>query len=117
LVQTGNNVMIGGFILQGGVTGSQVLIRAIGPSLSDAGVTGVLSDPTVELHDANGVLVSTNDNWKDTDEAAIEETGLAPQSDAESAILAELVPASYTTIVMGKNGTTGVALVEVYALQ
>jgi streptogramin lyase len=117
LVQTGNNVMIGGFILQGGVTGSQVLIRAIGPSLSDAGVTGVLSDPTVELHDANGVLVSTNDNWKDTDETAIEETGLAPQSDAESAILAELVPASYTTIVMGKNGTTGVALVEVYALQ
>jgi sugar lactone lactonase YvrE len=117
LVQTGNNVMIGGFILQGGVTGSQVLIRAIGPSLSNVGVTGVLSDPTVELHDANGDLVRTNDNWKDTDEAAIEETGLAPQADAESAILAELAPASYTTIVVGKNGATGVALVEVYALQ
>lgn len=117
LVLTDNNVMIGGFILQGGVTGSQVLIRAIGPSLTGAGVSGALSDPTLELHDANGSLVSTNDNWKDSDEAAIEATGLPPTADAESAILADLAPATYTTIIAGKNGLTGVALVEVFALQ
>jgi hypothetical protein len=71
----------------------------------------------LELHDSNGDLVSTNDNWRDSDEAAIEATGLSPKDDAESAILAELPAAGYTTIVSGKNGSTGVALVEVYALQ
>jgi hypothetical protein len=116
-VMTGNNVMIGGFIVGGGVSGAQVLIRAIGPTLTPLGVSGALSDPTLELHDSNGDLVSTNDNWRDSDEAAIEATGLSPKDDAESAILAELPAAGYTTIVSGKNGSTGVALVEVYALQ
>jgi sugar lactone lactonase YvrE len=116
-VMTGNNVMIGGFIVQGGVSGTQVLIRAIGPTLTQLGVSGALSDPTLELHDSNGALISTNDNWRDSDEDAIEATGLSPDADAESAILAELPAAGYTTIVAGKNGSTGVALVEVYALQ
>lgn len=116
-VDTGNNVMIGGFILGGGTGSSKVIIRAIGPSLSQAGVPNVLSNPTLALHDSNGSLVTSSDNWKDDDRAAIEATGIPPTNDLESAIVATLVAGSYTAIVAGSNGGTGVALVEVYNLQ
>ena len=116
-VQTLDNVMIGGFILGGGEDGAQVLIRAIGPSLTQFGVTGALADPTLELHNANGDLAGSNDDWKSLQQAEIEATGLAPQDDAESALLVELAPGSYTAIVAGRDGSVGVGLVEVYDLQ
>ena len=114
-VETGDNVLIGGLIIQGSVD-TTVLVRAIGPTLADAGVDGVLADPILELHDADGVLITSNDNWRDTNESEIDATGLAPANDNESAILATLSPASYTAIVKGKDDTTGVGLVEVYNL-
>jgi len=112
-VQTGDDVLIGGLIILGD-TSTSVLVRAIGPSLSDAGVGNALGDPTLELRDKDGALVAMNDNWKDTREAEIEATGLAPTDENESAILATLSPDNYTAIVRGKNDTTGVGLVEVY---
>ncbi len=114
LVQTGDNVLIAGTIIQG-PTSQQVLVRAIGPSLD---VPGKLADPTLELHDGNGALIAANDNWRSDQEAAIIATGIPPTNDLESAIV-ETLPASgasYTAIVRGVNGTTGVALVEIYAL-
>lgn len=114
-VQTGDNVMIGGLIIQG-IDPARVIIRAIGPTLSQYSVPNVLADPTLELHDGNGALMSFNDNWKDTQQAEIQATGLPPPNDAESAILATLSPGNYTAIVRGKNNTTGNALVEAYQL-
>jgi hypothetical protein len=111
-VQTGNNVLIGGFIISG-TSDDYVLIRALGPSLP---LTGTLADPLVELHNADGDIVDTNDNWRDTQEAEIEATGLAPTNDAESAIVSTLAPGSYTAIIRGVGDTTGVALVEAYGL-
>ena len=118
-VQTGDNVMIGGFILNqsGSATVLTVLIRAIGPELTQHGVPDALQDPTLELHDGNGALIASNDDWMSNQELAIEATGLAPTDDRESAILAILSPGNYTAIVRGKNNSTGNALVEVYALQ
>ncbi len=115
-VETGNNVMIGGFIL-GPADGpnADVLVRAIGPSLTDAGVTNALADPVLQIFDANGLLLS-NDNWKDTQQFAIQQSGLAPKKDKESALLVNLPPGAYTAIVTGKDGTTGIALVEIYRL-
>ena len=115
LVQTGDNVMIGGTIIRGSAS-TTVLIRAIGPSLTNAGVPNALPDPTLELHDGNGALMSSNDNWRDSQEAEIQARGLAPTHDLESAILATLSPGGYTAIVRGKNGMTGAALVEAYEL-
>ena len=112
-VQTGDSVMIGGLIILGD-TDTSVLVRAIGPTLAAAGVDGALEDPILELHDKDGSLITSNDDWKETQEAQIEATGLAPKDDRESAILATLSPDSYTAIVRGKDDTTGVALVEVY---
>ena len=112
-VQTGDNVMIGGLIILGD-TDSDVLVRAIGPALADVGVDGALEDPILELHDKDGSLIVSNDDWKTTQQTDIEATGLAPSDDRESAILATLSPDSYTAIVRGKDDTTGIALVEVY---
>jgi len=118
-VQTGNDVMIGGIIVTG--NGSQkVIVRAIGPSLGSANVTNALQDPTLELRDGNGLLLASNDNWRETEEAEIIATGIPPPSDLESAIIATL-PGSpsglgYTAIVKGVNDSTGVALVEFFAL-
>ncbi len=113
-VATGANVMIGGFIISPG-SSKQVLVRALGPTLFQFGVTGVLADPTLELHNGTGTIIATNDNWRDTQQAAISATGLAPPNNAESAILTTLAPSSnYTAVVRGKNNSTGVALVEVY---
>ena len=106
--------MIGGFILGGGT--AEVIVRAIGPSLTAFGVAGALQDPTLDLYDSFGTLIVSNDNWKDSQQAEITATGLPPSNDKESAILMTLLPAPYTAIVRGKNDTTGVALVEVYEL-
>jgi hypothetical protein len=117
-VLTGNSVLIGGFII-GGTDNVEVLLRALGPTLQQFGVAGPLQDPTIELHDGNGTLLASNDNWKDTQQADIQATGLAPPNDKESAILMKnpgLAPGKYTAIVSGKNNTTGVGLVEAYDL-
>jgi sugar lactone lactonase YvrE len=113
-VDTGVNVMIGGLISSSGAT--RILARTLGPTLSQFGVPNVLADPTLELHDANGVLIASNDNWKDSEQAAIMATGKAPPNDLESAIIITKPAGSGTAIVRGKNNTTGNALVEVYTL-
>lgn len=115
-VESGSNVMIGGFILGGGSENTNVLVRAIGPSLTSQEVSGALADPTLELHDVNGTLIQSNDNWKATQQTEIEATGLQPGNDLESAISETLAPGAYTAVVAGKNGTTGIGLVEVYRL-
>jgi hypothetical protein len=122
-VDTGDNVMIGGFIIGGGEGGgARVVVRAIGPSLGSEGVQGTLQDPTLELHDVNGTTIATNDNWKINDqtqqsqEAEVRATTLPPANDLESAIVTTFAPGPYTAIVRGKNNTTGVALVEAYSL-
>jgi CSLREA domain-containing protein len=115
LVQTGNNVMIGGLIVTGR-DAANVIVRAIGPSLARFGITNALQDPTLELHDDTGAVIGFNDNWRDSQQAEIEATGLAPSNNKESAIVRTLAPGNYTAIVRGKNNTIGVALVEVYGL-
>jgi hypothetical protein len=116
LVQTGSDVMIAGFVLGNGTAGEKVIIRAIGPSLT--GVANVLADPTLALHDGNGSLLISDDNWQDdaSQAAQIIATGIPPQNDLESAIVTTLPPGSFTAIVEGKNGGIGVAVVEVYHL-
>ena len=108
--------MIGGFVTAGAPGSSaQVLIRAIGPSLATQfGITDALADPIVRLFNANGVVINSNDNWKDTQQAEIQATGKPPTNDLESAILITLPQGNYTAIVTGKNGGTGVGLVEVF---
>ena len=116
LVQTGDNVMIGGFIVQGDMPAT-VIVRAIGPSLTAYGVQGALQDPTLELHDGSGAIIGTNDNWQDDPGAAqIQADNLAPSDPRESATIVTLNPGNYTAIVRGASGTTGVALVEAYVL-
>lgn len=116
-VQTGDNVMIGGFILGEGSSGPQVVIRAIGPSLEQAGIMNALADPTLELRNANGDLIGSNDNWKSIQQAEIKAIGLAPKNDSEAALIENLPPGFYTVIVAGKNGGTGVGLVEIYSIE
>jgi hypothetical protein len=112
-VGTGDTVMIGGFIV-GGEISTRVIVRAIGPSLP---LAGKLADPTLALHDGNGALIVSNDNWRTGgQEAEIIATGIPPSNDLESAIVRTLAPGNYTAIVRGVNDTTGVALVEVYDL-
>jgi hypothetical protein len=112
VVGTGQNVLIGGFIIQNGISAT-VVVRALGPSLP---ISGALADPTLELHDGNGSLLASNDNWKEEQEIGLMNTGLAPTNDSESAIVSTLPPGPYTAIVQGKNGPAGVGLVEVYEL-
>src|SRR5436305_1563247 len=123
-VQTGDNVMIGGFVVQGSRS-KTVMIRAIGPKLTPYGVTNALADPRLELYNGTGDLIASNDNWQMTiiggiittnQVTDIQNSGHAPTSANESAIVADLPPGSYTAIVRGVNSTTGVALVEVYDL-
>jgi hypothetical protein len=113
-VQPGNNVMIAGLIVQ--FHNKQLIVRALGPTLANFGVPNVLADPTLELRDANGALLVSNDDWKQAQQNAILATGLAPPSDFESAIVATFAPGNYTAIVRGFNNTSGNALVEVYGL-
>jgi hypothetical protein len=93
-----------------------VIIRGLGPSLEDAGVADALQDPTVDLYDADGSVVASNDDWKDSQQAEIEAADLAPTNDREAAIAADLLPGSYTAIERGKDNTSGVGLVEIYKL-
>jgi hypothetical protein len=111
-VQTGDNVLIGGFIVAG-TEPAKILVRATGPS---SGVGGALADPILEVHDSNGSVIR-NDNWRETQEVEITATGLAPKDNREPAVLATLVPGAYTAVVRGVNNTTGVAVVEAYNLQ
>jgi hypothetical protein len=117
LVGTGNDVMIGGFIVQG-PDSDNVVVRAIGPSLSlpPFNIANALQNPTLSLFDINGTKIASNDDWRSTQQAEIIATGLQPSNDLESAIVITLIPGSYTAIVSGVGSTTGVALVEVYGL-
>jgi len=112
-VQTGQGVTIGGFIVVG-TDSKQVVVRGLGPTLTQFGIANVLADPFLTLFDGSGNVLWTNDNWKDTQQAAIQATGLAPPNDAESAILRTLSPGNYTASLSGKNNTTGIGLMEVY---
>ncbi len=124
LVQTGNDVMIGGFIIQGSAP-KTVIVRAIGPELIPLGVPNALADPTLSLHNSAGTLIASNNNWQTTimggiitsdQVSAIQNSGHAPTQPSESAVIATLSPGNYTVIVSGVNNTVGVALVEVYDL-
>ena len=131
-VQTGDNVVIGGFIVERAqpkfspAPPKRVIIRAIGPELTQYGIPNALANPTLELHDDTGALIGSNDNWQHTIIGGIITTsqvhditnsGYAPGDPRESAMIAELPPGDYTAIVRGVNNTTGVALVEVYDLR
>jgi len=123
-VQTGDNAMIGGFIVQG--TGpKRVIIRGIGPELTQHGVPNPMANPILELHNGTGSLIATNDDWQTTiiggiiggsQVSDIQNSGHAPTAASESAIIADLQPGNYTAILRGVNNATGVALVEVYDL-
>lgn len=115
-VQSGQDVMIGGFILGGQTGNTSVVVRALGPSLTARGVAGALPDPRLELRDSNGVLLGSNDNWKSSQQTDIEAKGLAPSDDLEAAVVASLSPGAYTAVVSGSGGS-GVALVELYNVQ
>jgi uncharacterized protein GlcG (DUF336 family) len=124
LVQTGNDVMIGGFIVQGAGP-KRVIVRGIGPELTPFGIPNALADPILELHNGAGALIASNDNWQTTviggiitsnQVSAIQDSGHPPTQPSESAIIATLPPGNYTAIVRGKNNSIGVALVEVYDL-
>jgi uncharacterized protein GlcG (DUF336 family) len=112
---TGDNRLIGGFIISG-TASKKVIVRAMGPSLGAFGVNSALADPTLELHDATGAIIATNDNWADTQRLEVEASGIPPPNELESAIVRTLAPGAYTAIVDGKDGGTGTALVEVYDL-
>ncbi len=114
-VGAGGDVLIGGFIV-GGTNPTQLIARALGPSLSSLGVPGALADPRLELHNGDGTLVAANDSWQSDQAQEITATNLAPGDPREAAIVATLAPGNYTAIISGAGGSTGVALVEVYDL-
>ena len=115
-VGTGDSVLISGFIV-GDVESATVVVRALGPSLASFGVSGVLSDPTLTIYDANGTAIASNDNWQDNINAIdIQKNALAPPNALESALVLHLPAGSYTAIIRGANGATGNALAEVYTL-
>ena len=115
-VDVDDNVMIAGLIVMtpSGGANLNILVRALGPTLGDSGVPGVLANPTLDLVNSSGTVIRSNDNWKDSQRAEIEATGLAPTHDQESALLQAVAPGAYTAIVRGNGRTTGVGLVEVY---
>ena len=115
LVQISDNVLVAGFIVGGNtLLNNPIVARAIGPSLSQAGVANPLLDPKLELHDESGAVIASNDNWQDDQEAQVMASGLAPADTHESVIIAQLAAGRYTAIVRGVDDTTGVALVEIY---
>ena len=117
LVQAGDNVGIGGFIITGSAP-KQILLRAIGPSLTSFGVPDPLADPVIELHGPSGFVTVANDNWREdpAQELAIIATGIPPSDNLEAAIDIFLNPGAYTAIIRGKNNTSGVGMIEVYDL-
>lgn len=118
-VQNGDNVMIGGFIVGPSFgAAATVVVRALGPSLADRGISNPLLDPNLEVHDGDGNLIAENDNWMDgPNTAAIASVGLTPEAPTESALLEEVGPGAYTVIVTGADGGVGVALLEIYNVQ
>lgn len=121
-VETGDNVVIGGFIVGGGLGtngdgSAKIVVRGMGPSLTQAGVPVALQDPTIELHDGNGTTIGANDDWRQNQANELQMAGLAPGDDRESAILTTLTQGNYTAILRGKTNMTGVGLVEVYNIQ
>jgi len=118
LVQTANQVMIGGFMLGRNPGNVRVALRGVGPSLSQSGLSNVLADPTLELHDSNGTTMISNDNWQDDPASAAQLVahGLALHEPNESGLFLELPPGAFTAILAGKNGGTGIGLVEIYNL-
>ena len=117
LVEAGDNVMIGGLILGGGVGANKILARALGPSLTQFGVANVLPDPALGIYNSNGGLLRFNDNWRQNQEADILATGLAPGDNLEAALIGLLGPGNYTAIVTGTGGSSGIGLIEIYNLQ
>lgn len=115
VVRTVDDVMIGGFIVNG-TEPAKVLLRAVGPSLSQLGVANPLADPMLEMHDKNGAAI-LNDDWRNTQELDIQNTTIPPTDDREAALITVVAPGQYTAVVRGKNNTTGIALVEVYGLK
>ncbi len=115
-MQTGDDVLIGGFIING-ADPKKVIVRALDPSLTAAGISGALQNPTLSLRGPQGFTIAANDDWRQPDAAGVEATGLAPNDDRESAIVRTLAPGAYTAVVRGKRDTTGVALVEAYDLE
>jgi hypothetical protein len=119
-VQNGSNVMIAGFSLGGVGNATRMAVRGLGPSLADAGLSNVLADPTLELHNANGTTIAANDNWQDdtVSAALLTANGLALPNPKESGIFILLPsPAQFTAILAGKNGGIGIGLVEVYNIK
>jgi hypothetical protein len=119
-VQTANNVMIAGFTLGGSSSPTDIAVRGLGPSLSSAGLSNVMADPTLELHNANGTIMVSNDDWESDPVSAANLTahGLALPNAKESGIYAALAPAGqFTAIIAGKNGGIGIALIEIYHVQ
>jgi hypothetical protein len=115
LVSNGDNVLIGGFIVGGsGLANNAVVIRAIGPSLADAGVTNPLADPLLEIYNSSGAEIASNNDWQTSQKDQIAATGLAPKDARESAIFATVPAGSYTAVVRSSDGATGQALVEIY---
>src|SRR4051812_19347170 len=121
LVGSAEDVMIGGVIVGNGTATGTVLVRGIGPSLSQAGISNPLPDPALELHDGNGSMIAGNDDWKTradgtSQQAEIESTKIPPTNDSESAVLITLPAGAYTAILSGKTAVPAVAVVEVYNL-
>ena len=116
LAGTATDELIGGFII-GGTDPTSVIIRALGPSLAAAGITNFLPDPVLELHDVNGALIGTNDNWQSNQKQEIIATGLPPTDASEAAIVATLPPGNYTAVVHDAQSATGVGLVDAYDLE
>jgi hypothetical protein len=115
LVQPGDKLLIGGFIVQNGSV--KVVVRAIGPSLAAFGITNALPDTTLQLRDQNGGIVRENDDWMSTQQAELVGTGLQPSNSLEAALVQTIPPGPYTAQVRGKPETTGTGVVEVYFLQ
>ncbi len=116
-VATGDRAMIGGAIIGTGSNPAQTIVRGIGPSLVDAGIEDSLADPTLELRSSTGALLAANNDWKTSQQSPIEQTGIPPKRDLESAIVADLSPGGYTAILRGNGNGVGTALVEFYQLE
>jgi FtsP/CotA-like multicopper oxidase with cupredoxin domain len=112
-VNTGDNALIGGFIVTGNAS-KTIVLRGLGPSLASQGLVNVLADPTLDLRNSEGTSISKNDNWKDTQRSQIESAALQPGNDLESVIVTTVDPGAYTVLLTGKNGGSGVGLIEIY---
>jgi hypothetical protein len=119
-VQTADAVMIGGFTLGGtSINPAKVVVRAVGPTLGQSGISHPLADPTLSLFDSNGQMVGANDNWQDDSSQAsqLQAMSLAPRNPSEAAVVATLPPGQYTAVLAGHGGGSGIGLIEVYSVQ